>query len=266
MPDLRHVERSGEPRDAGREREGEELEGFDPIAEEPRPALGIADRRHHRSEPRPRDEEANDETSRQREAGCREERRARAAGLQVEAENVLEIGQTVIAAEAHVVAKEREHEREGQRLGDDREIDAADPRAKREEPEEIGKQARHQEHHDGREPELIEAVPVPGQLAPVEEDHEIRKFGIAIDAARADLAHEIHAHGIAAEREESAMAEAQDSAKSPDEIDRQREHGKTKILAEQRHHMRRDMEGGIGRRQEVQGRDQHHGHKQDRAS
>ena len=46
--------------------------------------------------------------------------------LHVEAENVLEIGEAVVAAEAHVVAEEGEQQRIGQRLGDDRQIDAGD--------------------------------------------------------------------------------------------------------------------------------------------
>ena len=48
---LRHVKRSGETGDAGREREGEQLERLDAVTEEPGAALGIADRRHHRAEP-----------------------------------------------------------------------------------------------------------------------------------------------------------------------------------------------------------------------
>ena len=51
--------------------------------------------------------------------------------LNVEAENVLEIGQAVIAAEAEIVAEERQQQRVGHRLCDDREIDAGDARTER---------------------------------------------------------------------------------------------------------------------------------------
>ena len=46
------------------------------------------------------------------------------------------------------------------------------------------------------------------------------RIGLLIDAARADLAHQIHAHGVAAEREERAVAERQDAGIAPDQIER----------------------------------------------
>ena len=89
--------------------------------------------------------------------------------------------------------------------------------------------------HQHREPELIEAVPVPGQLVPVQEHHEVRQLGIAVDAACTDLAHQVHAHRVAAEREERAVAQAQDAGVAPDEIERDREQRVAEVLAEQLH-------------------------------
>ncbi len=74
----------------------------------------------------------------------REQRGARRLRLHVEAEDVLEVGQPVVAAEAEIVAEEAEHQRKGQRLRDDREIDAGDARAEREPAEHEGEHARHQ--------------------------------------------------------------------------------------------------------------------------
>ena len=87
-------------------------------------------------------------------------------------------------------------------------------------PKHEGQQARHQQHHQRREPEHVEAVPVPGQLLVVQEHHEVGQDRIAVDAAAADLAHQVHAHGVAAEREERAVAEREDAAIAPDQIDR----------------------------------------------
>ena len=53
-----------------------------------------------------------------------------AVRMQVEPQDVLEIGESVITAEPHVVTKEREHQGVGQRLRDDREIDAGNARPK----------------------------------------------------------------------------------------------------------------------------------------
>ena len=41
-------------------------------------------------------------------------------------------------------------------------------------------------------------------------------------AVAADLAHQVHAHGVAAEREEHAVAERQDAGVAPDQVHRQR--------------------------------------------
>ena len=46
-PDLRHVERAGDPGEHRRDGEDEELVVLDPVAEEPRPALGVAHRHQH---------------------------------------------------------------------------------------------------------------------------------------------------------------------------------------------------------------------------
>ena len=121
-----------------------------------------------------RDDAPGDEDAeRQRDGAGREQRRARRVGLHVEAENVLEIGQAVVAAEAHVVAEEGEQQRVGHRLGDDRQIDAGDAAAEGEPAEDEGEQPGHQHHHQRREPELVEAVPEPGQFLPVQEHHEV---------------------------------------------------------------------------------------------
>jgi hypothetical protein len=67
---------------------------------------------------------------------------------------------------------------------------------------------------------MLEAVPVHRQLRPVEEHHEVGQHRMGIDAAGADLAHQVHAHGVAAEREEGAVAEGENAAIAPDQVDR----------------------------------------------
>ena len=175
--------------------------------------------------------------------------------LQVEAQQVLEVGEPVVAAEAHVVAEEREHQREGHRLGDDREIDAGDPGAEGEPAEHEGEQARHQDHHQHGEGKMIEAVPVPGQLLPGEEHHEVGQHRVAVDAAGADLAHQVHAHGVAAEREEGAVAEREDAGVAPDQVQRQRQQREADVFAEQRHEVVRQMQDRARRDHAVQRRD-----------
>ena len=103
---------------------------------------------------------------------------------------------------------------------------------------------------------MLEAVPIDRQFRPVQEHHEVRQDRVGVDAARADLPHQVHAHGVAAEREEGAMAEREDAAIAPDQVDRQRQHREAKILAEQRHEIRRQMKRRRRRQHQIEHRHQ----------
>ena len=113
-----------------------------------------------------------------------EEPGARGVGREAEAEHVAEVGQAVVAAEAHLVAEEGEHQRVGQRLGDDREVDAGDAAAEGEVAEDEGEQPRHEQHHQAGEPEHVEAVPEPRQLGVAQEHHEVGQHRVGVDPAR----------------------------------------------------------------------------------
>ena len=83
--------------------------------------------------------------------------------------------------------------------------------------------------------------------------------GLLVDPARADLAHQVHAHAVPAEREERAVPEAEDPGIAPDQIEAQRQDRVAQILAEQRHevvgHARAAEFGGD---HEVEQRHDHH--------
>ena len=91
---------------------------------------------------------------------------------------------------------------------------------------------------------------------PVEEHHEVRELRVSVDAPRPDLAHEVHAHHIAAEAEEGRVAEGEDAEVSPDEVKGDRKKRVAEILAEQGYGVRADIEGaavleeGIARNQQ----------------
>ena len=174
--------------------------------------------------------------------------------MQVEAQQILEVGQAVVAAETHVVAEEGQHQGEGHGLGDDREIDPGDPRAEGQPPEDEGQYPRHDQHHEGGEGEIIKTVPVPGKFLPVQEDHEIWQYGVAVNASLADLTHHVHAHDVTAKSEESSVTKAEDSTKSPDQIDAERQQGEGKILAQQADHVCGDVKRRGLRNHEVKNR------------
>ena len=69
--------------------------------------------------------------------------------------------------------------------------------------------------------------------------------------------HEIHAHRIAAEREERAVAERENAAIAPHEIERDRQDRIAEIFAEQRYEIGRQMQGETRRRQ----REHRHEHR-----
>ncbi len=152
----------------------------------------------------------------------------------LKSEDVLEIGEAVISAKAHVVAKERQQQGVGHGLGDNGQINAGDARAEGEPAEDEGQQTRDEHHHDCGEPEHVEAVPEPGQLLVIQENHEVGQDGIGVDTAIPDLAHQVHAHGVAAEREEGAVAERENAAIAPDQIQRECQSGIAEVFAEKR--------------------------------
>ena len=108
---------------------------------------------------------------------------------------------------------------------------------------------------------MIEAPPEPGQFLVLQEHHEIGQRRIAVDAAGADLAHQVHAHAVAAEREERAVTEAQDPGVAPDQIEAQRQDRVAQIFAEQWHEVVRHGERRIRRDPAVQQRDQQAEHQ-----
>src|SRR5262249_16138428 len=104
-----------------------------------------------------------------------------------------------------------------------------------------------------------------------EEEEAVRKDRVGVDAARTDLEHQVHAHGVAAEREERAVAEREDAAIAPDQVDRKRQQGVAYVLAEQRYEICRHVKGRRRRQQQVERRHQdgerrEHDEERDRAA
>ena len=89
-------------------------------------------------------------------------------------------------------------------------------------PEDVREDAGDDERHRQREPEVLEAVPEPRKLLPVEEHHEIGELAL-VDAFPGDGAHEVHAHRVATEREKDAVTQAEDPREAPDQVHGQRD-------------------------------------------
>src|SRR5215469_2555819 len=104
---------------------------------------------------------------------------------------------------------------------------------------------------------MVEPPPEPGQLLPIEKHHEVGQQRIAVYAARADLAHQVHTDAVPAQREEGALPEAQDPGIAPDQIQAQREKGITEIFAQKRHKIIRQRGSGARWDPKIEGRDRY---------
>jgi hypothetical protein len=73
---------------------------------------------------------------------------------------------------------------------------------------------------------------VPRQFFPIQKHHEVGQVGLVV-AVTANLAHQVHAHGITAECKKNAVAQRQNAGVTPDQIHGQRANGVTHDLANQ---------------------------------
>jgi hypothetical protein len=196
----------------------------------------------------------------QRQRREAEENDARLRGGDRVAEDALEIGETVVAAETGFVAEEEQHRRVGQRLRDDREIDALDARTEGEVAEDESDQRRHDEHQQRHPEKAVATDPEPRQFLPVEEDHEIRQIAL-VTAVTPDLAHQVHAEGVAAEGEEQPMAERENAAVAPDQVHRHGDDRVAEDLAGQGDEVGRQVQRMLGWQHQVHDR---HGNQRER--
>ena len=65
---------------------------------------------------------------------------------------------------------------------------------------------------------------------------------MSIDAAIADLAHHVHAHGIAAEGKEGSVTQAENAAIPPNQIDAESKQREAQIFPEQAQQIVRNVE------------------------
>src|SRR5262249_7647302 len=96
------------------------------------------------------------------------------------------------------VAKEEQACSIGQRLGQNREVHAPNPRTERKKPKGERQNPWQQHGHEKRERETGERLPECGQVAPTKKNKKIRDRFVVL-AKAANHAHEIHANHVTAE-------------------------------------------------------------------
>ncbi len=239
---------------------GEELERGRRVAGEEHASLAVADGDQHPARRGAGDVAAQEKGAAEAEGGGHVEPPLGRGAVQGEAEDGLEAAQPVGAAQVHRVPIEHQPRAQREGLGDDREVDPADAAAEREVAEHEREQRGH--HHDREQSErhAVERLPEERQIGHPVPHHEVGEH-VAVDAAGADLEHQVHAHRVGPEPEEDPVAQGEDSGVAPDQVDAQREDSVGQELAE-------EVQGEVGdpqrrpRGQRVE-RGQHH-HQQHR--
>ena len=139
-----------------------------------------------------------------------------------------DVGQAVGAAGEPLLADQQDHEGGGQRLGEDREVRAAHPLPEHQQAQHAAPPAVGSTHHHGqREHRVAERLPQRRQLS--RRRSTTMKSGRLPGAGVDQL--QVHAHRVAAEAEEHALAEGEHAAVPPGQVDADRDDREAEVLA-----------------------------------
>ncbi len=159
-----------------------------------------------------------------------------AVGADVPAFQRAQIRDAVDAAGVALLADDQDGQDRGDRLRDDREVDAADAPLEHRGSDDEGEESRHQHDHQDRQRQAVERLPEERNLGDLIPVHEVRDAGRRLDlrvchAGRLEL--QVHRHAVAAEAEEHSLPEAQDAAETPAQHKAHRDEGVGEIFADQ---------------------------------
>src|SRR5581483_8994273 len=144
------------------------------VAAEQHAVFAIADRLLHKAELGPAQPAARQVNEQQHEGADFVKTALSGRSPIVEAEDEFEIGETVVAAEEQTVSEKEQASAVGKRLGQNREINAADARAERQRAKEESQHPGQQESHQQRKRKTGKWPPEHRQFAPAEKHQEIR--------------------------------------------------------------------------------------------
>ena len=144
-----------------------------------------------------------------------------------------QVGDPIDAAGIALLAHDQDGQDRSDGLGDDGEIDAADPAFEHRSTDQEGKERRNDQDGQNGECQTVERLPEQRQLGDLIPVHEIRNAGGRLDLGVGDAGGfklEVHRHGVAAETEEHALAKAEDAAISPAQDEADRDESVSKIF------------------------------------
>ena len=218
------------------------------VAEKADPRLVVADRADHAAHL------AVDHDGKEQVAQPQSQRRAPEEGHRdhrlrrvLEAGDVLQAGEAVVAPEPGVVLKEVERQRQGHRLGQDRQVDAGDAAAEGEPAEDQGQEAGDEDDGDELQRQGMRETPQARQFRGADHAEDLagdsvgnllgrRRQGAGLQAFEHDALgagiHQPHADGIAADAEEGEMAKRENAAIAPDHVHGDGDERETEGLAQ----------------------------------
>ena len=157
-------------------------------------------------------------------------------GADVPALQRAQIGDAVDAAGVTLLADDQDGQDRRDGLGDDGEIDAADPPLEHRRADQEGKERRNDQDRQDGECQAVERLPEERQLGDLIPVHEIGNAGGRLDLGVGDarrLELEVHRHAVAAEAEEHALTQAQNPAVAPAQHQADRDKGVGQIFRDQ---------------------------------
>jgi hypothetical protein len=162
--------------------------------------------------------------------------------VEVVAEEALDVGESVGAAGGGLLADQPDREGRGERLAEDREVRALHPAAEDEGAEDRGDGHRQQHGRGDGEERVLERPPPPrefgGRAVQLHEVGKVAGTGVG------DL--QVHRHRVAAEPEEHALPEREQSAAAPGQADADGDDRGAQVLGEQPEPEVRERQRGDG--------------------
>lgn len=157
-------------------------------------------------------------------------------GADVTAVERAQVGDAVDAAGVALLADDQDGQDRRNRLGDDGEIDAADPALEHRRTDDEGEDGRHHQDGDDGEGQAVERLPEKRQLGDLIPVHEIGNARRRLDLGVGDtgcLKLEEHRHAVTTKPEEHALPQAEDAAIAPAQHQPQRHKRVGQILGDQ---------------------------------
>ena len=233
---LQREQRAANARQRGGQAEHEDLEAGHVVAGEAHAVFLVAHGQQQRAELALLDPQAQQHAAQQHGTAEVVQDVLGAVGADVPAQQGLQVGHAVDTAGVALLADDQHRQDQRHGLRDDGEVHAADTPLEHGVADDEGQQRGDGNDGDQRERQVLERLPPDGQGGELVPVHEVRDAGGGLDLGGDGVGRfqlEEHGHGVAAQAEEDALAQAQDAAIAPDHHQPEGDEAVGQVLAHQ---------------------------------